>query len=619
MWVRQALVACALALALSSCKRDADKPLPSRTLFPDVVQNIRKDNSTRMQRAEVLQAVEPDDQRSEALGLPLNVVVQGRLESQASNEPSSASGGKRAHHTLGKRSSKWQTIDTDWFVVKGPAQPNSLARIELRDAPKCAQLTLYNAQGKALRRATWTRGVRPVLPNQRMDSLPLYVRVHCVVRKKRSKKKSDRIAVGGAYKLALSTRAGSMDEEREPNDTIGPNTSLLTHGQTLQGTLAPRADVDLVRLNLTGAIGGQAQMLSVAGSPGVRLQLRLLHSAKGIPLIVRKPRRGDGVVIPNLDIRRLSDPVTLELKTLSGQAPDAPYAVTIQTFVPGGCASQSACPDRVPIEREPNDQRQVALGIAANALITGVIDGSADKDWYEVDGVVGQVMSVELQAPSGIALELQAGHDKTPWVTLRGGAQGQFVRLPGRRISKRRVYIRVSGVEGDADVTALYHLRVSFRDDVSFRQPAQALQPLLAAPEGQGYLRSGALLSPRATHTYTLDLSANSQPQSGLLRLTNDGAARQRCTLRSSDGKLIATTLSGIAGDSPNTPVLLPPALYQLSVENVSETGAASAYQVSVRELTDSVPPPGSLTPTQLPERGRQPALGNVPSEEETW
>ena len=601
----------AIGLALAACKRQADKPLPRRVLFPDTKTQAPPPSPTRMQRAETLEAVEPDDSRAQALRLPLNVVVSGQLKAKApaveapsKDNQSAKSKPKKARKK--KRRRRWTTIDEDWFRIDGQANAESVARIELRDAPRCAQLALFGEGKKPLRKAHWRRNVRPVLPSQRLDSLPLYVRVRCVVRSN----KRDAPESGGEYRLAVTTRPAAMDEELEPNDKLGPQTQLLTHGQTMQGTLAPQGDTDLVRLNLSGAIPGEAQMLSVAGAPGVRMRVRLLSGDK--PLLVRTPKRGDGVIIPNIDTRRTPGTLSLELKSLSGQAPDAPYAATVQTFIPGGCASQAACPERVPVEREPNDQRSAAMGIASGVLITGILDGPGDKDWYEVDGVPGQVVSLELQAPSGLALELQASHSSTPWTSAQGDAQGNPIHISGRKTEKRRVYVRVSGVDGDADVSALYHLRVSFADDPLYRAPGLAQQPLL--PHEQGFTRRGALLSAGDKHTYLLDIS--DKPTQGTLQLLGDGAPGLQAVLRAqgAEAPLVTLTTQGKATAETLTGALAP-GRYTVTVSASTDRASNAPYQVSLVGLSEAAPSPSAATPTNASPPGVEPS----PTDEHGW
>ncbi len=596
---RTSLTALAGLLALSTgCKRTADAPLPRRALFPDVTHATPTPPEREMQRAELLRAVEPDGERAQARKIPANVVVAGELAGpKVTPEPSDPA--KPAKPKRRKRR-RFRALDDDWFQVDPPAEAvgEQVTRIELRDAPRCARLDVFAGGRRPIRSATWHRGVRPVLPGLRLDKGPLWVRVRCLVRVRALEGEPG--TLGGPYRLAVSTRPRRIDEEREPNEKLSAETQVVMHAQTVQATLAPRGDVDVFRLDLSGAQAGTAQMLSVTGAPGVDLEVGLYADGRTEPLLVRRPRRGEGVLVPNLDVRRTGTSTTLRVRALRGQAPDAPYAATVRALLPTGCTDQLVCPEKVPVEREPNDHRAAAMGIKAGSLISGVLDGRGDEDWYAIDGTPGQVVQVRLRAPEGLAVSLSASHDGgAPWVQLQGKADGERVTLPGWRTTKRRVYVRVSGVDDAADATALYFLRVAFVDLPRFEPADGATAPLLSAREGR-LERAGTLLPAGDSDTYTVDWSARTWPTKAELVCGGDGLPGLRCTLKDAAGQVLAEVKAPDEG-AVRQEVAVPPGVVSLTVDASSPRVSQSHYVVALEDRGPVVPPAGAVTPTFAP------------------
>ncbi len=580
------MVSCVIGAGLGvsgGCKRTADAPLPRRVLFPDAVQHTLPHAEREMARAELMQAAEPDDSRALARKIPHNVVITGTLEAPAKPGPTASAKGL------------YRRLDDDWFRLEASDDAQLVTRVELRDAPRCARLDIFTADPTPVRQAKWHGGVRPVVPGLRLDKGPLWLRVRCLVRRK--PRKGQPAQVGGPYRLAVSTRPRRLDEEREPNDTLGPETQVLMHGQTIQATLAPQRDVDVFRLDLSAAQLGAAQMLSVNGSPGVDLEVALLADGVTEPVLIRRPATGEGVLVPNLDVRRTGANVTLRVLARRGQAPDAPYAATVRALMPGGCTDQQVCPDKEPVEREPNDSRAAAMGVKAGSLISGVLDGRGDEDWFAVDGNVGEVAQVRLRAPEGLAVELSVGDVGKPWVTLSGKPDGERVSLSGWRTTKRRIYIRVAGVDGAADATALYFLRVQFLALPHFEQESPGLVQGLS-DAGKGLLmRDGALLPAGDVDRFSLDWSARTTATRVEFVCRGDGAPGLGCTLTDAGGAVLASLAAPQETGETRLALQLVPGVYQLEVKSEKARVSVGHYRIAVEDLGPAPAPlPAAVT-----------------------
>ncbi|MCO4762403.1 MAG: hypothetical protein KC502_12910 [Myxococcales bacterium] len=567
--------AAVLLLVSPGCKRTADAPLPQQALFPDVVHAPPTPTVGEIVRAELMTATEPDNTRNTARKLPHNVVVTGTL---------------RATDDTPKGKGRYRKLDDDWFELAASDDDLQVARIELRDAPKCARLDVFGRSNRPLKRAPWHRGIRPVVPSLRLDRGPYWIRVRCLVR--RVPRKGRAVQTGGSYRLAISARPRRMDEEREPNDKFGPETVVVAHGQTVQATLAPRGDVDVFRLDLSAAEPGAAQMLSINGAPGVSLEVALLADGQNDPILLRKPRRGAGVLVPNLDVRRTGGAVTLRIRALGGQAPDAPYAATVRPLMPNGCTDQQVCPEKVPVEREPNDTRSAAMGVKAGSLISGVLDGRGDEDWFAIDGQPGDVMQVFLRAPEGLAVQLAASEGAAPFVTIQGKPDGARVTLPGWKTSKRRVWVRVSGVDQAADATALYFLRVRFESLPHFEDSQRDGQAL--HDDGDGTLtRHGVLLPTGDTDTFTLDWRTRGGPSNAVFACKGDGAPGLLCTLTDEAGKQIAQLVAPDDDNQIRMPLQLAPGLYHVTITSRQPRPSIHPFDVTIED--------GGLLPAPLP------------------
>ena len=405
------------------CRRQAPQPIQTAQLFPDAGSTapVAAAPPTALARAEVVNEQEPDDAASEAMAVSGNAVVNGTLAAKTVADAGDKKPKGKVKSTL---------IDEDWFRLPA-TPPGQVVTIDLRSGPACAELELYDDAGHTvLRRARWWKQARPTLPNLGAEARASLVRVVC----------HGKPGAGGAYQLAIWPRPAKPDEELEPNDKPGPLTQVVAFGATMQGSLAPVEDVDTFALQLTGAVQGEALLLSVTGVPEVEMELALLDPVTQAPLLVRKPGRGQAVVIPNLDLKRIGDHPWVSLKALSGAAPDASYALQVQTFLPQGCAQQRDCAAMVPIEREPDDSRELAVLAAAGQPVTGVLDSSDDVDWWQLPAQPGGVASIKVSGPPGVALAVQTGTLKVSApagqpVVLAGVAMGaQPLELQGTQL-----------------------------------------------------------------------------------------------------------------------------------------------------------------------------------------
>ena len=414
------LLALLCLVSLVGCKRHADQPLPQSSLFPAPPALEQKNKSAPLegilQRAQLLQEIEPNDRAEHAQRIDEHVVVTGHHVHV--DPPGDAKSPTRA-----KARARYKTLDVDWFSLPSLGDIDKISRVELHKASKCADVTVFDASKarRPLQRATWRRSGRQVITALSRRNRDLLIRVRCRVRKNKPL-----AAPPEPYQLAISTRLRGSFEEAEPNDKPSDDLIAIETGQHTQGALTNPGDVDLWRLQTGDALPGQAWMLTVTGVPGVKMSISLL-GADGQPRLERSPARGLGLTLPNLSAAVLADDTILRISARSNTSSDTSYAILLQPLLPLGCAAQSECPQRIPIEREPNDLASTSQKVTAGTVITGVIDSAGDVDWFEINAVEGSVVSLALTAPDGIAAELAVGDGKTSWGTIRQSAQSQRV------------------------------------------------------------------------------------------------------------------------------------------------------------------------------------------------
>ncbi|MCB9739983.1 MAG: hypothetical protein H6747_12020 [Deltaproteobacteria bacterium] len=592
MKLRRATLAALLLAATPACKRDADRPLPPEALYPDTSPNAKPQTAAGpLERVVAIAGREPDDRAEEALTVPADSVVEGTL-------------------TPG---------DIDWIRIHPLPPTDRLLRVDLHDAPACARLSLFlEPHGEKLR-STRPHGDAPAtLPSLALASLAgsspgepgdaAWLQVRCVGRRGEADAPLP-------YRLALGSRPARPEEEREPNDTPGPETRLLGVGAAVQGTLAPRGDVDAYRLDLTNALPGDATLLSVTGIPGVAIALELRVDGRDEPLLLRKGRRGEPILVPNIDVRRTGRTPLLLLRAEAGESAAHAYAATIRPLLPAGCRTQGACPERVPVEREPNDLIADAMGIRAGGTITAILDNQDDVDVFAIDGEPGQILRVTVDPPEGVrvALLLQEGNDA--WASLEASEPGAPLTFAGRRIRNRRVYVTVRSV-GGSDRTSPYTLHAELSDDPSFEFEGEATTPLVAMPEAippqpeAPTIRAarGCLLPGGDIDRFGLQLEAAAGPRTIRLRLGSDGAEGLSARLLDATGqvRLAASADGPDAGQSEA--VTVEPGAYDVIVERASARPSLQPYRVEVLDLGPALvqPLPQAPTPTA-------PMMGVVP------
>lgn len=586
MKLGRATLAALLLVAAPACKRDADRPLPPEALYPDTSPSAKPQTvAGPLERVVAIAGREPDDRVEEALTVPADSVVEGTL-------------------TPG---------DIDWIRIHPLPPAERLLRVDLHDAPACARLALYlEPHGEKLR-STRPHGDTPAtLPSLALSSLAngeaAWLQVRCIGRR-------GNVDEPQPYRLALGSRPARPEEEREPNDTPGPETRLLGVGAAVQGTLAPRGDVDAYRLDLTNALPGDATLLSVTGIPGVAIALELRVDGRDEPVLLRKGRRGEPILVPNIDVRRTGRTPLLLLRAEAGESAAHAYAATIRPLLPAGCRTQGACPERVPVEREPNDLVADAMGIRAGGVITAILDGDDDVDVFAIDGEPGQVLRVTVDPPEGVRIGLQLQEGSDAWASLEASEPGAPLSFAGRRIRSRRVYVTVRSL-GGSDRTSPYTLQAELSDDPSFEFEGEATMPLVATPAAippqpeAPTIRAarGCLLPGGDIDRFGLQLEAAAGPRVMRLRLGWDGAEGLSARLVDATGRVRAALNADGPEDAQSEPLTVEPGTYDVIVERSSARPSLQPYRVEVLDLGPALvqPLPQAPTPTA-------PTMGVVP------
>lgn len=607
-----------VALALLSCRRESGTLLQQHALFPDTVQAVLVAAPSPPLRAELVVEFEPNDDPARAQSVPALAVVEGVLLAPPVLAGAPARKGKVP-----------AAQDQDWYRMPA-VPPGHVVQFDLRAAPACAELTLYDDTGQTVvRRARAWRGSRPVLTGIGPGARASLIRISCA---------GKAAANGGAYRLAVSTRPATADEEVEPNDTPAPELAVLPMGSVRQCTLAPIGDVDYVPLDLTQVPPGEALVLSVAGVPDLELQVELLDAATLEPILRRRSARGGPVLVPNLDAGRTGTQPWLVVRALAGQAPDAPYAVTVSPWLPTGCASQVACADRLPVEREPNDAQPQAFALTATGA-SGLIDSPGDVDWFrwqpaapgQDSAVPGQypamfgqeaavpaapaVASVRLQAPPGVALLLQVGVGNSAW-TLPVPA-GTVALLGGLAADPATgLLLAVRGAGTAASQAEAYRLDVATLPGAGFEleQGDEARSPALWTPQhlldigesGSGR-RSGALLPAGDHDAFGLDLRNRHEPTGWRLACLGDRQPGLTCVIVDIRGIELLRLATGPGPQPSEAPLVLAPGRYKVLVTADRARPSLQPYAVSLQEDPLALALPGADTPTSLAEPATAP------------
>lgn len=610
--MRRAIGGAATALALGllltgACRRNADAPIAQRDLFPDVAApagpQAVASAAGSVVRAERVVETEPNDSPDRAQPLSANAVVAGTLARAAAALPADAPAGApdtkaAAKGKKAKAPAPPAVVDGDWFRLPAVA-PGQAMQVELRSAPACAELEIHDdAGGQLLRKARFVRGVRPTFGPFGTTAGASMVRVVCRV----AKGKSDE-AAGGAYELAVFSRALQPGEALEPDDLPRPDLTLLAAGASLQGALAPEGDVDLYAFSPAGAQPGDALALTVTGAPEVEWELALLTSDLK-PILVRVPAKGQSVLVPNLDLLALPPGALLQVRAKKGQAPDSPYAIALQPWLPTGCARAVDCPQLIPQEREPNDlpdRPWLAAWQPGDGAVAGVLGGVGDVDQIAVPIAAGQLASLSLQAPptTGIGVQVIVG-GLAPWtVAVAAGGLATLPAVPGGAEPLR---LEVRAVPAGASVANdPYRIRWSTLDASAWEAergdeaagglawlPEAALLPTPDGPAlaGGGWQRRGVLMPSGDRDAFGLDLREATAPLGLELLCGGDGAPGFACAVQDVAGRDLLRLAAG--PDGSKALLALAPGAYRVVVEARGGRQSERPYAVALRRAEEA-------------------------------
>ena len=567
MPLRRAALAATLLL-LAACKRDADQPLPQAALYPDAGPTARQPTAAGpLQRVQARPAHEPDDRPELAAVLPPDAVVDGIL-------------GDGEHGAQ----------DVDWYRVEPLPEPGGLWRAELQGAPECARLALFDRpDADAPAREARPHGDEAaVLPSLALPGRQAWLRIRCESRKGKTP------AAPAPYRLVLGSRPARPEEEREPNDVAGAQTRLLGVGAVVQGLLQPAGDVDVFRLELSNALPGDATLLSVTGVPGVALALELRVAGRDEPVLRRVGARGEALLVPNLDVRRTGTTPLLVLRAVKGGSPTHAYAATIRPLLPAGCRTQGACPERIPVEREPNDAPADAMGIRAGGTITAVLDNPDDVDVYAIDGEPGQILRVTVDPPEGVRVAVAIAEGNQAWAELEGESPGAPVAFAGRRIHTRRVWVTVRSLAG-SDRTSPYTVDARLRDEPAFEHEGEPRTPLYATEAG--VLTEGTLHPAGDIDVFGHRVAETAGPRTMRLDLRGDGRPGLSAQLRTASGAVLASVVADDGGEVGAAPVVVAPGEYDVVVERAAGPAGELPYRVRLVDLGPAALP-AEVTPT---------------------
>jgi hypothetical protein len=171
--------------------------------------------------------------------------------------------------------------DVDWYKINVDrpsllaAKLSALNRVDL-------QLYVVNPEKKTERRNFyWVRindgkvNETETLTNCALASGENYIRVEGAFKKLDGKWIRDFFNLDETYELTVNLRTDDGREEREPNGSID-KAMLLTVGTPLRGTLHPKGDVDVYKLDLSNQDGPVTTTIECSGIPKVNISLKLL-------------------------------------------------------------------------------------------------------------------------------------------------------------------------------------------------------------------------------------------------------------------------------------------------------------------------------------------------------
>ncbi len=123
-----------------------------------------------------------------------------------------------------------------------------------------------------------------------------YVRVEGSWKQVDGKWVRDFVNLDETYTLTLNLRTDEGKEEREPNPEAAKATTI-NPGDTLRGTLHPKNDIDMFKLDLSGQDGPCDTIIDCTGIPKLDISIKLLgpeKEADGKPKLVAASSKGKG-------------------------------------------------------------------------------------------------------------------------------------------------------------------------------------------------------------------------------------------------------------------------------------------------------------------------------------
>lgn len=611
-------LACVAAAALA-CRRDADAPLPAQHLFPDVAVAAPQQTASAagsVTRAERLAEAEPNDSVEHAQPLSADAIVAATLQAaapppadEAAPPAKSAKGAKKP-----KNPPKTVVIDQDWYRLPA-VPPGQVLQVELRNAAACAELQVFDDAGKKLlRKGRTVKGVRPVFGSLASTAGASAVRVLCEVAAGKAAEPEAR-----TYELAVFSRPLASGEELEPNDAAAAKDApVAAVGATLQGTLSPEGDVDAFAIATAGSEAGAPMVLSATGPADVEWQLAIAESAGAKPWLVRKLGKNQSALIANVDWAGLPATAVVQLTALKGQAPDTPYAFSLQPYLPAGCAKAADCPALLPVEREPNDAAEHPFAVAWSdkpQTVTALLSGGDDVDWYAVQVPRDQACSVRVRSGRAErALQLQwvaSATSKPVTVAVPAGTVGALPAIAGTGAA---VLLAVRAADpSQPAANEPYQLEIAPLDPTAWEaeagdetqgglawQPAAALLPFSESTGGVsgGWQRRGVLFPAGDRDAFSLDLRARTAPLGLELQCSGDGAADLTCIVQDVAGRPMLTLPAPATGEAPAKALInVPPTALRIVVQAGKPRPSATPYSVVLRIAAEaaSLPVAGTV------------------------
>ncbi|MBW1811174.1 MAG: hypothetical protein JRJ87_23485 [Deltaproteobacteria bacterium] len=192
--------------------------------------------------------------------------------------------------------------DIDWYKIEVErpsllsAELSALDRVDLR-------LSVVDPEKKeakkgfALVRIDYGKvNEAEVLTNCALKAGENYVRIEGSWKQVDGKWVRDFVNLDETYTLTLNLRTDEGKEEREPNPEAAKATTI-NPGDTLRGTLHPKNDIDMFKLDLSGQDGPRDTIIECTGIPKLNISIKLLgpeKEADGKPKMIASSSKGKG-------------------------------------------------------------------------------------------------------------------------------------------------------------------------------------------------------------------------------------------------------------------------------------------------------------------------------------